>query len=82
MHRLALVARQVEATRARRQHGRLLFACYPVHKTLTAFDFDVQPGVDRRMVAELSTHRFVAEKHNVILLGPPGGGQDPRCAKS
>lgn len=49
-----LLGVEVEATRARRQHRRLRFARYPVHKTLAAFDFDVQPGVDRRMVAELS----------------------------
>ena len=45
-----LLGVEVEATRARRQHGRLRFARYPVRKTLAAFDFDVQPGVDRRMV--------------------------------
>jgi len=65
----------VEATRARRQRGRLRFARYPVHKTLAEFDFDFQPGVDRRVVAELSTLRFVEEKRNVILLGPPGVGK-------
>jgi IstB-like ATP binding protein len=27
------------------------------------------------MVAELSTHRLIEEKHNVILLGPPGVGK-------
>jgi DNA replication protein DnaC len=46
-----------------------------VHKTLAEFDFDFQPGVDRRVVAELSTLRFVEEKRNVILLGPPGVGK-------
>jgi DNA replication protein DnaC len=66
---------EVEATKARRQRGRLRFARYPVHKTLAEFDFDFQPGVDRRVVAELSTLRFVEEKRNVILLGPPGVGK-------
>ena len=70
-----LLGIEVEATRARRQRGRLRFARYPVHKTLAAFDFDFQPGVDRGVVAELSTLRFVEEKRNVILLGPPGVGK-------
>jgi DNA replication protein DnaC len=70
-----LLGIEVEATRARRQRGRLRFARYPVHKTLAEFDFDFQPGVDRRVVAELSTLRFVEEKRNVILLGPPGVGK-------
>jgi DNA replication protein DnaC len=70
-----LLGLEVAATRARRQRGRLRFARYPVHKTLAEFDFDFQPGVDRQVVAELSTLRFVEEKRNVILLGPPGVGK-------
>ena len=38
---------EVEATRARRQRGRLRFARYPVHKTLADFDLDFQPSIDR-----------------------------------
>jgi DNA replication protein DnaC len=66
---------QVEDTRARRQRGRLRFARYPVHKTLAEFDLDFQPSLDRALIAELSTLRFVEEKRNVILLGPPGVGK-------
>ena len=70
-----LLELEVEATRARRQRGRLRFARYPVLKTLADFDFDFQPSLDRQVVAELSTLRFVEEKRNVILLGPPGVGK-------
>ena len=66
---------EVEATKARRLRGRLRFAHYPVHKTLAEFDFDFQPSLDRQQVAELSTLRFVEERRNVILLGPPGVGK-------
>jgi DNA replication protein DnaC len=50
---------EVAATRARRLRGRLRFAHFPVHKTLADFDFDFQPELDRKLVAELSTLRFV-----------------------
>ena len=43
---------------------------YPVHKTLADFDFDFQPSLDRAVLAELSTLRFVEEKRTVLLLGP------------
>ena len=66
---------EVEETRARRQRGRLRYARYPVHKTLAEFDFDFQPSLDRKLIAELSTLRFVEERRNVILLGPPGVGK-------
>jgi len=70
-----LLGIEAQATRARRQRGRLRFAHYPVHKTLADFDFDFQPGLDRKAVAELSTLRFVEQRSNVILLGPPGVGK-------
>ena len=38
---------EVEATQARRLRGRLRWAHYPVHKTLSDFDFDFQPHLDR-----------------------------------
>ena len=65
---------EVQATRARRLRGRLRFARYPIHKTLADFDFDFQPSLDRAVMSELSTLRFV-EKRNVLLLGPPGVGK-------
>jgi DNA replication protein DnaC len=70
-----LLELEVEETRARRQRGRLRYARYPVHKTLAEFDFDFQPSLDRKLIAELSTLRFVEERRNVILLGPPGVGK-------
>jgi DNA replication protein DnaC len=70
-----LLAKEVEATRARRLQGRLRFAHYPLRKTLGDFEFDYQPSVDRKVVGELSTLRFVEERRNVLLLGPPGVGK-------
>jgi DNA replication protein DnaC len=57
--------------RVSRKLGAIHYARYPVHKTLADFDFDFQPTLDRRLVAELSTLRFVEQHRNVILLGPP-----------
>ena len=70
-----LVAKEAEATRARRLHGRLRFAHYPLRKTLHDFEFDYQPSVDRKVIGELSALRFVEERRNVLLLGPPGVGK-------
>src|SRR5205807_6713368 len=70
-----LLEGEVLATKARRARGRLRFAHYPVHKTLDEFDFDFQPSLDRKLVGELSTLRWVEERRNVILLGPPGVGK-------
>jgi DNA replication protein DnaC len=71
----ALLEIAVRETKARRQRGRLRFARYPVYKTLAQFAFDFQPALDRQVVAELSTLRFIEERRNVLLLGPPGVGK-------
>jgi DNA replication protein DnaC len=70
-----LLAAEVEATAARRLAGRLRFAHYPLAKRLDAFEYDFQPSIDRAVIAELSTLRFVEERRNVLFLGPPGVGK-------
>jgi DNA replication protein DnaC len=70
-----LLAAEVEATSARRLSGRLRFAHYPLDKRLSQFEFDFQPSIDRSVIAELSTLRFVEEHRNALFLGPPGVGK-------
>jgi DNA replication protein DnaC len=65
----------VDATERRRLAGRLRFAHFPVQKRLEDFDFDAQPDLDRPLVEELATLRFVEEKANVLMVGPPGVGK-------
>jgi len=70
-----LLRAEVEATERRRLAGRLRFAHFPVVKRLEDFDFDAQPDLDRALVEELATLRFVEEKANVLMVGPPGVGK-------
>ena len=72
---------EVDATEQRRLDGRMRFAGFPSTKTLEEFDFAAQPAIDRALVNELATLRFVQEKANVLLIGPPDSGSHcpPRC---
>ena len=70
-----LLSVEIAATEQRRLDVRLRFASFPAHKTLEQFDFDAQPTLDRRLVEELATLRFVQEKANLLLIGPPGVGK-------
>ena len=45
------------------------FSRLPAHKTLEQFDFTAQPTLDRRLVEDLATLRFVEEKANCLLIG-------------
>src|SRR6266511_2179943 len=54
-----LFALEVTATETRRYTSRLRFASFPAAWTLEAFDFDAQPKLDRKLVEELATLRFL-----------------------
>jgi hypothetical protein len=70
-----LLAIEVDTALARRLIGRLRFACLPTPATLDDFDYDAQPGVDRALINELGTCRYLDTATNVILIGPPGVGK-------
>ncbi len=44
-------------------------------KTLDSFDFDFNKKMERRLVFELATARFVAQREDALFLGPPGTGK-------
>jgi DNA replication protein DnaC len=44
-------------------------------KSLDAFDFGFNPKLDRKLVFELATARFVSQCEDALLLGPPGSGK-------
>jgi DNA replication protein DnaC len=70
-----LVAAEAAATRNRRMAARLRFAHFPARRTLAEFDFDFQPSVDRKLIEDLASLRFVAEGRPLLLLGQPGCGK-------
>jgi DNA replication protein DnaC len=66
---------EVLATEARRQAGLERFACLPSPWRVDDFDFDAQPSLDKAMVNELATLRFLEDATNVLFIGPPGVGK-------
>lgn len=70
-----LLAVEVAATETRRQAGLARFANLPAPWRLSDFDFDAQPSIDRQLVNELATLRFLEDATNVLFIGPPGVGK-------
>jgi DNA replication protein DnaC len=66
---------ELAARRQRIIDTNLRFAGLPYLKRLADFDFSFQPSIDRTLLEELATGRFLCEGRNVILLGPPGVGK-------
>ncbi len=63
----------------RRDHkkygARLRRAGFRGDKTLENFDFEFNPGIDRALIRELATCRFVDERVSVLIAGPCGTGK-------
>jgi DNA replication protein DnaC len=70
-----LLSGEVEQRHRKTVALNLQFARFPAMKPLGDFDFAAQPGLDRRLIDELATGRFLAEGRNIVFLGPPGVGK-------
>jgi DNA replication protein DnaC len=71
----ACLEREVAARQDHGGEGRIRAARFPARKTLEDFDFAFQRSLKRDAVAHLGTLDFVAERANVVFLGPPGTGK-------
>jgi DNA replication protein DnaC len=70
-----LVAEQATADRNRRLAARLRYARFPYRRRLEDFDFEFQPSVDRKLLDDLATLRFIDENRPILFLGQPGCGK-------
>ena len=70
-----LVAAQATADRDRRLAARLRYARFPFQRRVEDFDFDFQPSVDRKLVEDLASLRFIDEHRPILFLGQPGCGK-------
>lgn len=70
-----VMAEQAAATTNRRLAARLRFARFPYRRGIEDFDFDFQPSVDRKLVEDLATLRFIEERRPLLFLGQPGCGK-------
>lgn len=74
---VAPVARQAryESSDERRIQMASSIAKFPYVRTLDAFEFAAQPSLDRRLIQELATCRWIGNGDALLLLGPPGVGK-------
>ena len=64
------------------RHQRLLtrhhkLADFREVRSLDNFDFSFNPNTNRAQIYELATGHFVAQRRDVLLVGPPGVGTMP-----
>ena len=70
-----LLSEEVKSKRSRRYETKLKYAGFPFRKTMEEFDFSFQPSIDKSVVNDLMTLRFIHNRENLVFLGPPGVGK-------
>jgi DNA replication protein DnaC len=70
-----LAGEQAAATKNRRLSARMRFARFPFRKTIDGFDFEFQPSVDRKLIDDLASLRFMQTGRPILFLGQPGCGK-------
>jgi len=66
---------EIERRQRRKQKRMERAAGFESLKVLSQFDFASVPTLDRSLVLEMSTCRFILEKENWLICGPTGVGK-------
>lgn len=73
---LELILQDELAVRADRlMSRRVKTASFREPRTLEGFDFAFNPSINKKLVYDLATCRFVREGRDLLLIGPPGTGK-------
>jgi DNA replication protein DnaC len=70
-----LIQDEVARREQKKLQLRLRRASFRSPKTLEQFDFNFNPGVNRALIQDLATGRFIGEKVAVLIAGPCGTGK-------
>ncbi len=70
-----LVDQEIQSKEARSEALRMRIASFPFEKRLDEFNFKYQPSLDKAVIKEIASLRFIRNAENVVFLGPPGVGK-------
>ena len=70
-----LLEQETKNRKSKKVEMRLNYSGLPFRKTMDQFDFSFQPSIDRKVIDDLMTMRFIHNNENVVFLGPPGVGK-------
>ena len=58
-----------------RAESNIKVAHFPYIKEIKDFDYDYQPSINKNVITDLATLRFIEEKKNILFTGNPGVGK-------
>ena len=70
-----LLSEELKHKLSKKTENMLNWSGFPFRKTIEDFDFSFQPSIDRSVIDDLMTMRFIHNVENVVFLGPPVVGK-------
>lgn len=70
-----LIDQEMKSKDAKSLAIRTRLAGFPSPKKFEDFDFGFQPSLDKSVIRELTSLRFIKNAENIVFLGPPGVGK-------
>ena len=70
-----LLEQEINYREKHRAENNIKIAHFPFRKTIDEFDFEYQPTINKKVINDLMTLRFIEEKKNVIFVGTSGVGK-------
>lgn len=70
-----LLEKEIEYREKHKSENNIKTSHFPFQKTLDDFDFDYQPTINKKLIYDLATLRFIEENKNIILVGTSGVGK-------
>ncbi|WMT45591.1 MAG: IS21-like element helper ATPase IstB [Cuniculiplasma divulgatum] len=70
-----LLSEELKHKLSKKTENMLNWSGFPFRKTMDDFDFSFQPSIDRSVIDDLMTMRYIHNTENVVFLGPPGVGK-------
>ncbi|SET83492.1 DNA replication protein DnaC [Natronincola peptidivorans] len=72
---LKLTEKELEFRDERASKIQISVSAFPFEKTLSDFDFDFQPSINKAQLLDLESLRFIEKKENILFFGPSGVGK-------
>lgn len=70
-----LLEKEIEYREKHKSENNIKISHFPFQKTLDDFDFDYQPTINKKLIYDLATLRFIEESKNIIFVGTSGVGK-------
>jgi len=70
-----LLSEKLKHKLSKKTENMINWSGFPFRKTVEDFDFSFQPSIDKTVIDDLMTMRFIHNTEDVVFLGPPGVGK-------